>query len=102
MAVRPNFTSVELDGGTMTVNGLSDEDSDPPLDVHVFVAQAGHIADGSFDKPNTGWTASLTVTPGDFSVGRPALAYGVELRKEPVPTTTTWSQLIDIEEGPKA
>jgi hypothetical protein len=102
MAVRPNFTSVELDGGAMTVNGASDPDSDPPVDVHVFIQQAGRIAHGSFDKPNTGWTASLTVTPGAFSVDRPALAYGVELRKEPFPTTTTWSQLIDIEAGPKA
>jgi hypothetical protein len=97
---RPNFTDVQLDGGTMTVNGVSDPDSDPPLDVHVFVEQSGHIAHGPFDKPNTGWTASLTVTPGDFSVGQPALAYGVEMRKEPF-LTTTWSQLIPIER-PKA
>jgi hypothetical protein len=96
---RPNFTDVQLDGGTMTVNGVSDPDSDPPLEVHVFVEQAGRIAHGSFDKPNTAWTASLTITPGEFSVAQPALAYGVELRMRPF-LTSTWSQLIDIEEGP--
>jgi hypothetical protein len=92
---KPNFDQVQLDGGTMTVTGESDPASDPPLDVHVFVEQAGHVAHGPFDKPNTGWTASLTVTPGEFNVDQKALAYGVEIRMRPF-LTTTWSQLVDI------
>jgi hypothetical protein len=95
MAVRPNFDEVQLDGSLMTVAGSSDPQSDPPLDVHVFIEQAGHLAHKSFDKPNTGWVASIAVKDGEFKVGELALAYGVEMRKGPF-LTTTWSQLIEI------
>jgi hypothetical protein len=95
MAVRPNFDEVQLDGSLMTVVGRSDPESDPPLDVHVFVEQAGHVAHKSVDKPNTGWVASITVDAGDFTVGELAMAYGVEMRTGPF-LTTTWSELIEI------
>jgi hypothetical protein len=99
---KPNFDQLVLDGSTMTVTGESDPDSEGnlPLDVHVFVEQEGHVAHGPLDKPNTGWTASLTVAPGEFTVGHQALAYGVEIRTQPF-LTTTWSQLVEIT-APKA
>jgi hypothetical protein len=93
---RPNFEQVELDGSTMRVTGTSDPHSDPPLSLRVFVEQDGHVAHGPFDKPNTGWTVSLDVSPGDFTVGQKALAYGVEMRVKPF-LTTTWSQVVEIQ-----
>jgi hypothetical protein len=94
MPPRPNFQSeVKLDSnsGLMRVAGQSD--GDPlPFDVRVYLEQKGRVAKGSPGSPNTAWEVSLSST--GFSTG-PAMAFGIEVRKEPF-LTTTWTQPVTI------
>jgi hypothetical protein len=98
---KPNFTSVELDDKTVTVNGVSDEDVvDKIVDIRVILVQQSSQAGGSAqftsggaDKITSTWHASL---PSEGFVKGPAVAFGTETRSENF-TTVTWAQELPIE-----
>ena len=101
MAIKPNFTEVVLDGGTIEVHGVSDtgvDDADV-LDIQVVLAQGDRVAREGVGRIVSAWQANLPKSDpdgeaGDFQVGD-ATAFGVETRRENL-TTTTWVQAIKI------
>jgi hypothetical protein len=97
MPGRPNFESLTIDGAELIVSGRSD--GDPlPVDIRVFVEQGAQTAQGSaqgkVDRVNTGWVA--TFDAAGFEKGKPALAFGVEIRTQPF-EASSWSQMVTIE-----
>jgi hypothetical protein len=100
--VRPNFTAANLIGGKVRVEGISDDDLSDVIDIRVLLVQEQHIAGGfvdkeqasaSVDKVTTAWHAELAAA--DFHTG-PAVAFGVELRRENF-ATFSWAQPMTIE-----
>ena len=93
MGMRPNFQDpVELRGSNLLVSGQSD--GEPlPVEIRVFLEQEGRVVGGPVDKPNTGWTATLTAE--GFRADK-ALAFGVEIRTSPF-EVSSWSEIVNIE-----
>jgi hypothetical protein len=98
MGVRPNITSITLEGAVLKVRGESDEPL--PTVVHVVVTQrdpsgpdrAVEVARGQPDRASTGWGASLPAQ--GFKTGA-AEALGVEIRVDPF-EVTSWVQSVSI------
>jgi hypothetical protein len=101
MMFKPNFTDVQIDGDTVHVFGTSDpEDQQDILDIRVILAQEGRaaggsarISGGSVAKVSSAWQADL---PSEGFAAGPAVAFGVETRRENV-TTITWAQPVTIQ-----
>jgi len=103
MAFRPNFTALEIDGGTVFVRGLS-APNDPAdfadiVDIRVVLVQDDRVQPGAIDNLMSDWVARLPVqdpagAAGDFHVGD-AVAFGVETRRKDA-TTITWTQTLPI------
>ena len=98
MAVRPNISSMELNGQDLVVSG---ESVDPlPEILHVVVVQgdttgggAGfEVRRGPVDRISLGWQATLENTT--FTKGK-AEAMGIEVRVAPF-EIRSWVQSLDI------
>ena len=97
MAVRPNITSLTLEGTDLVVRG---ESADPlPEILQVVVHQAGATEDGRgvdvggpADRVSAGWRATFKHTK--FTPG-PAEAMGIEVRVDPF-EIRSWVQSLDI------
>jgi hypothetical protein len=100
--IRPNFEAVDLIGDTVRVAGRSNDDLTDVVDIRVMLVQEQLIAGGSVeqdrvaggpvDKLTTVWHVDLPV--GNFRAG-PAVAFGVETRRENF-ATFTWVQPVTI------
>ena len=96
MPAKPNFEEVKLFGDVVRVGGRSDE-VDDIVDIRVVLVQQeqmapARIAGGGVEKVTTLWQAALP--SADFRAG-PAVAFGVETRRENF-TTTTWTEQVTI------
>src|SRR5829696_2930340 len=97
MAIRPNFQDpVEIQGDDLIVAGQTD--GDPlPEHIRVYLEQGGHVAGAvagaRVDRVSTTWTATLPSK--GFVAGRPALAFGVEIRTNPF-EASSWSQVVNV------
>ena len=105
--VRPNFTSVILQeadgGGTVLVEGTSDDTDDPALsdivDIVVVLVQGDRIARQSVNKVTNPWVADVPQRDPagngqDFEKGE-AIAFGVESRVENS-LVMTWTERVTI------
>ena len=99
MGVRPNITSMQLDGQDLVVRG---ESVDPlPAILQVVVVQDGATGDGRgfeigrgpADRVSLGWRATLPDTK--FKKGK-ADAMGIEVRVAPF-EIRSWVQSLEIE-----
>jgi hypothetical protein len=90
--VRPNFTDVERKGGDVRVTGVSDKDTGDIVDIQVVLAQGAKVARKAVAKLGSQWDVEFT--NAGFAAG-PAVAFGVETRRENA-RTTTWAQALDI------
>jgi hypothetical protein len=93
MAFKSNFTGLHRDGDTMVLSGRSDPD--PPgdvVDIRVVLAQGERIERASVDVINDKWNVRL---PSDGFAAGPAVAFGIETRRENA-ATLTWTQTIEI------
>lgn len=99
MAVRPNISSLTLEGTDLVVRGESPEPV--PAIIQVVVVQAGATEDGrGFDlgqggveRVALGWKATLANTK--FKKG-PADTMGIQIRVSPF-EICSWVQSLDIE-----
>ena len=98
MGVRPNITSLELNGTSLVVQGESDDPLPTILQVVVFqdgAAEDGRgseVAGGGARRIVLGWRATLTNTA--FKKG-PAQAMGIEIRVDPF-DIRSWVQYMEI------
>ena len=92
MSARPNFTTVQHISGSIVVNGTSDGPTEDILIIQVVLSQGAHTVPSFVEFAGQDWSVTI---PGDgFSVG-PAIAVGVEVRRENA-TTTTWAEAVEI------
>jgi hypothetical protein len=99
MAVRPNITSMTLEGADLVVRGESPEPL--PAIIQVVVVQDGATEDGrgfevgrgGVERVALGWKATLPNT--NFNKG-PADAMGIQIRVSPF-ESCSWVQSLDIE-----
>jgi hypothetical protein len=100
MALRPNFTKVQLSGDKVTAIGESNsEDLSDLIGIQVIVRQeaAGGpatLATGFVAQAGSTWEAEFDAN--GLSAG-PALAVGIENHSDPI-TTTWWVEQVEIEE----
>ena len=98
MPAKPNFEEVKLFGDVVRVGGKSDE-VDDIVDIRVVLVQQdkmdpASIEGGGVEKVTTLWQAAL---PSEGFGAGPAVAFGVETRRENF-TTTTWVEQVNIVE----
>jgi hypothetical protein len=100
VSARPNFTDVLLDGPLVTVSGTSDpRDFADILDIRVVLSQGAQAAGGpaamvAGPATRVGSSWKVDLSSAGFVAG-PAVAFGVESRRENF-TTTTWAQPVNI------
>jgi hypothetical protein len=93
MAVRPNFDeTVRLNGQSMTVTGVTDDEPPHPFQLLVFLEQNGHVEGTTVHRFTRRWETSL---PSEGFQPGSALAFGVEVRTTPF-QAATWSQVVTI------
>jgi hypothetical protein len=97
MAFRPNFTGIDRTEDNVLLHGESPQPGEDILDIRVFLAQEGRVARARV--PTVGLKWDVDVPAADFVAG-PAVAFGVETRRENL-TTITWSETMNIPERPE-
>lgn len=108
MPLRNNFTSVRLEGLTRLIVGGQSDSLDGITEIHVSVVaqpEAGQPVpdDTAFfqgtvtERPiTTGWTADITIEPGDLVHKQQVLLAGVALGSPPADPVMVWSGTFPI------
>jgi hypothetical protein len=105
--VKPNFTGASIKDGKVTVRGESGieadgstaEFDDDVLAIRVALIQGDRMEERAVDGHDPTWTATFTVADQDggdpdYEPG-PAVAIGIELRKENA-TVINWTEPLNI------
>ena len=92
MTFRPNFVGfAETKGDELVI--LGESPAPFPDHLHVYLEQDGHVAEGTVREPSTAW--QVVFASAGFTSGRPASAFGVEIRTRPF-GSSTWTETVEI------
>ena len=98
MSMRPNFTGVRHIGYAVVLAGRSDPEPRSDIaDIRVVLTQGGNVESAVVLRARSRtWTVKL---PSDGFVAGPAIAIGIETRRENS-ATLTWTQAVQIPAAP--
>jgi hypothetical protein len=98
MPAKPNFTDVNHTGDAVVLTGQSDpEPAGDIVDIRVVLTQGGKVE--SAVVPTVGDRAWLVDVPAAGFAAGPAVAIGIETRREDS-VTVTWTQAVQIPAAP--